>query len=215
MLLIMFVLLVASVILTLLGILFDQSKDSHFENDGHCSFNDLPCKKGLELEGGCFILDRPNGYKCNSSCYYDEPEDSIYNSNRCEYREYSLLGNLVQQSVCVGTSPKGVCAITSDCPNITFAEFVTVSSSKSCDSLACYYTLNLSGGENSDITVDCDVSSPALQQLCYAKLNTSDPIVSENCLVAEPICTETNSTSNTTGCLYFFRDVPPQQIIVV
>ena len=208
------ILLVTIATLILSGILVHWMKDSHYTTNAHCDDGNV-CTRDLELEGGCDYKPRPNGYHCNSQCFYPEPAESFYDDHRCEYQEYNLLQAFGPQSVCTGTLCKGDCELTTDCPDISFAEDVGGTSFKDCDSNACYYTLNATD-LNNDINVPCDRNSPAYVQVCLAKLNVSDPIVEDDCLVTEPVCSTNGPlSSNIVACYYFFRCARPTDNVIL
>jgi len=198
--------LVAIIIITAIDLGYDI--DNNFTLDGDCFSND-PCKKGLTLHGACIDNWKKDGSKCGPSSCYDAP--AAGSSHQCVHHTYDQFGAFVDASFCEGTTSVGECLVTADCPNITFASFVTASSTKDCDSEACYYTLDLSGGENDDITTPCTVDSPVWQQVCYGKLNDTEDFVTDNCLAAQPVC----SGPNITSCMYFFRDAIPEEAILI
>jgi hypothetical protein len=208
--------LVAVVALILSGIAIHWLKDSHYKDHCECDDGDQ-CTDDLGLEGGCSYLPRPDGHECNSACFYPEPAQSIFDEHRCQYRQFDELGNWNPRSVCTGTECKGDCDLTSDCPDITFAEGIGGSPTKDCDSDACYYTLDVSD-LNNDVDVPCDRSSPAYVQICLSKLNASDPIVADNCLLAEPVCDpepENELSIDLVQCHYFFRCATPKDNMIL
>lgn len=203
------VLLLLAIAGVILGAIAVDWLSGRIKCDSDCAL-DNDCYNGFKVQGKCFgRFPKDDGSNCNaSSCQV--PFESGY--GECTFREYDPLGNFVEQSVCLGERSVGECIITPDCPDLTFAAFNTAPSDKDCDSEACYYTLDLSGGENADIDTPCTVDSPVWQQVCYAKLDTNDSFVEDNCLVAQPLCFDNNTIS---GCEYFFRDARPTQILLV
>jgi len=208
-----FLILFALLLLAIAGVILgafavDWIHTGKIQKDGSCKFaND--CYTGFKLHGKCFgRFPKDDGSKCETACYDVEEEP---NRHECQFREYDLFGNLVEQSVCTGSNSVGECIITSNCPDITYEEFNTASSTKDCDSDACYYTLDLTGGENADIDAPCCCDSKVWEQVCYAKLNQTDPLVLDNCMAAQPIC----GNDTILGCMYFMRDARPTQIMIV
>lgn len=206
-LLIILLLAIAGVILGAIAV--DWLAGGRIKTDGSCKFED-PCYHGFKVQGECFgRYPKKDGVRCNvTSCQV--PLETGY--GECRFREYDPLGHLQKQSLCFGEESVGNCLITNDCPNLTYAAFNTAPDDKDCDSQACYYTLDLTGGENSDIETDCTVDSPVWQQVCYAKLASNSSYVEDNCLVAQPLCFANGTIQ---GCEYFFREAVPQEIIIL
>ncbi len=210
----LFALVVMVIVLVLASVLVHWIKDSHIHPSGHSCKDGDPCTKDYQRQGGGCVYDpQPDGHKCHSNCFNDEPEESPFSSHRCEYERSDPFGEWTDKSKCVGTQCKGNCLLTSECPDFTFRDGVEALTTKDCDSFACYYFLDLEG-ENEDMDLQCFHDSRAYIQLCLKKLNTSDPIVADHCLVAEPACNP--EEQDIVGCYYFFRcGCPTEEIPLI